>query len=151
MWATARAPGSSEGALLPLTSGPLSGATGNAEHAFDGSTDVASMTTPTYTNGVKTGTARVQARQDWSQQCAASTSTAASCPFPEAKAYDHNDQSVQVHENAYLIDFNGQTSYTCGTKSMSTRVSVVQKRCLCVACTRTCAPHRARQWLHRER
>ena len=52
----------------------------------------------------------VTSRQDWSEECAASTATSeATCPFPQARAFDHNDLSIQVRENIWLVDQAGQT------------------------------------------
>ena len=58
------------------------------------------------------GTA-VLSRQDWTEKCEAGTSTTtATCPFPVAKAFDHQDKSVQVTTRVFLVDVNG---HTCGT------------------------------------
>jgi hypothetical protein len=54
--------------------------------------------------------AKVMSRQDWSEECAASDATSqATCPFPEARAYDHNDQVIKVREQVWLVDQNGRT------------------------------------------
>jgi len=75
-------------------------------------TTTTSQKTHTYdANGAKTGTKAVTSRQDWSQQCPADTANAGNCPFPVARAYDHNDQSVSVTTNVYLIDFENKASY----------------------------------------
>ena len=53
---------------------------------------------------------KVKSRQDWSEECAASdVQSQATCPFPEAKAYDHNDQVINVREEVWLVDRNGET------------------------------------------
>jgi hypothetical protein len=60
------------------------------------------------------GTA-VLSRQDWTEKCEAGTSTTtATCPFPVAKAFDHQDKAVQVTTRVFLVDVNG---HTCGTAS----------------------------------
>ena len=52
----------------------------------------------------------VTSRQDWSEECAASTATSeGTCPFPQARAFDHNDLSIEVRENIWLVDQAGQT------------------------------------------
>jgi len=71
-----------------------------------------SQTTHTYdAQGTKIGTKAVTSRQDWSQQCPADKANAQNCPFPVARAYDHNDQDVSVTTNVYLIDFENKAQY----------------------------------------
>merc|ERR1719409_2494234 len=54
----------------------------------------------------------VLSRQDWTERCPAGASTTtAQCPFPVAKAFDHQDQAVQVTTRVFLVDVNGKT---CG-------------------------------------
>merc|ERR1719473_1110075 len=55
------------------------------------------------------GTA-VNTRHDWTETCAAGTSTHTSCPFPNAAAYDHHDQKVAVTTRVRLIDNDGTAS-----------------------------------------
>jgi hypothetical protein len=71
-----------------------------------------SSTTATYdATGTATGTKNIGSRQDWTEQCAAATATTANCPFPTARAYDHNDETVSVATNVYLIDFDGKNTF----------------------------------------
>merc|ERR1719183_811123 len=46
----------------------------------------------------------VMSRQDYSARCAAGASTYKTCPFPYARAYDHQDQSVAVHTRVFLVN-----------------------------------------------
>jgi hypothetical protein len=73
-------------------------------------------TTPTYhaTTGEVTGSKAVASRQDWTEQCDAYSATADNCPFPEARAYDHNDETVSVDTNVYLIDYDGEATAPSG-------------------------------------
>ena len=56
---------------------------------------------------------KVQSRQDYSARCTAGTSTEATCPFPIAKAWDHQDKDIsdQVVTRVYRVDVDGRT---CG-------------------------------------
>jgi hypothetical protein len=45
----------------------------------------------------------VKSRQDWTERCPAKT-TPAACPFPSAKAYDHQDSEVVVTTRVFLVD-----------------------------------------------
>jgi hypothetical protein len=52
----------------------------------------------------------VVSRQDWTERCpAAASTTEANCPFPIAKAFDHQDKKVKVTERVFLVDVNGNT------------------------------------------
>jgi len=52
----------------------------------------------------------VKSRQDWTEKCAAgSGTTTKTCPFPVAKAYDHQDKSVKVSTRVFLVDADGKT------------------------------------------
>jgi hypothetical protein len=72
----------------------------------------AGSTTATYdAQGKASGSKNIGSRQDWTEQCPADTATPANCPFPVARAYDHNDETVAVHTNVYLIDFDGKDTF----------------------------------------
>lgn len=71
-----------------------------------------SSTTPTYdAKGDVSGSKNIGSRQDWTEQCDAATANTANCPFPVARAYDHNDETVSVQTNVYLIDFDGENKF----------------------------------------
>jgi hypothetical protein len=54
------------------------------------------------------GTTPVMSRQDWSELCdAADTTTEETCPFPQARAFDHNDQGISVRERVFVHQENG--------------------------------------------
>jgi hypothetical protein len=54
-----------------------------------------------------------KSRQDWTEKCPAGESTDSStCPFPVAKAYDHQDKEVTVKTRVYLVDLEGRTVNT---------------------------------------
>jgi hypothetical protein len=51
-----------------------------------------------------------KSRQDWTEKCPAGVSTdMTTCPFPVAKAYDHQDKEVTVTTRVYLVDLEGAT------------------------------------------
>lgn len=54
--------------------------------------------------GYKNNGVQVGSRQDWVERCPAGRSTKASCPFPKASAFDHNDGKVFVTKRIYLVD-----------------------------------------------
>jgi hypothetical protein len=55
---------------------------------------------------------KVLSRQDWTERCpAGAATTTTQCPFPIAKAFDHQDKAVQVTTRVFLVDVNGRT---CG-------------------------------------
>jgi len=56
--------------------------------------------------------AAVKSRQDWSEKCPAGSSTAKTCPFPKAAAYDHQDKSVAVTTRIFLIDSENKAQMT---------------------------------------
>jgi hypothetical protein len=52
----------------------------------------------------------VMAKQDWTERCPASLDTsAANCPRPQARAYDHHDKEVVVSTRIFLVDLDGET------------------------------------------
>jgi hypothetical protein len=53
--------------------------------------------------------AAVMSRQDWTEKCPAGASTAQTCPFPAANAYDHNDKALPVVTRVFLVDADGVT------------------------------------------
>jgi hypothetical protein len=59
--------------------------------------------------GYKQPTGRkVLSRQDWTEKCPAGRSTNhVNCPFPSAKAYDHQDKIVSVTTRVKLVDLDG--------------------------------------------
>lgn len=102
---------------MPIYSGLIQTHTSGTHDGVD-----ASSTTNTYdATGEVSGTKAVGSRQDWTEQCDAATATAANCPFPEARAYDHNDETVSVSTNVYLIDFNGKNEF--GGDSLPLKIS----------------------------
>jgi hypothetical protein len=51
---------------------------------------------------------QVMSRQDWSERCPAGTGTnPTNCPFPVARAFDHQDESVEVTTRVFKVDVNG--------------------------------------------
>jgi hypothetical protein len=55
---------------------------------------------------------KVRSRQDWTQKCKANLNQAAgekTCPFPVAKAYDHQDGKLTVKTRVFLVDQEGKT------------------------------------------
>jgi len=51
----------------------------------------------------------VMSRRDWTQTCpAGKDTTATNCPRPTARAWDHNDQEVEVNEHIYLVDLDNK-------------------------------------------
>ena len=71
-------------------------------------TTAAKLSKPIYrTNDLRP---EAKSRQDWTEKCPAGVSTStATCPFPVAKAYDHQDKEVQVNTRVYLVDLEGKT------------------------------------------
>jgi hypothetical protein len=55
---------------------------------------------------------KVSSQQDWTQRCPAGSATKANCPFPTAKAVDHQDQDVAVKRRIFLVDNDGVTANT---------------------------------------
>jgi len=52
--------------------------------------------------------AGVKSRQDWTEKCAAGVATNKdTCPFPVAKAYDHQDKEVTVSTRVFKVDADG--------------------------------------------
>jgi hypothetical protein len=67
------------------------------------------------TAGTPSGTTlAVKSQQDWTEKCPAKQATAVNCPQPEAMAYDHFDQDVEVTTRLFLVDFEG-TATTAAT------------------------------------
>jgi len=58
-------------------------------------------------NGKKVGS-----QQDWTQRCPAGSSNKKNCPFPKARAVDHQDANVKVVTRIFLVDADGKTSNT---------------------------------------
>ena len=56
----------------------------------------------------------VLSRQDYTERCAAGSSTFKTCPFPVAKAWDHQDKDIshRIVTRVYKVDQDGMT---CGT------------------------------------
>jgi hypothetical protein len=60
---------------------------------------------------------KVVSRQDWTEKCPAGTQTSTkTCPFPVAKAYDHQDKEVTVKTRVFLVDMDGKTVNTAVEK-----------------------------------
>lgn len=90
-------------------------------HDFEGGQDKSLMKTHVYNEkGEIIGKKHIGSRQDWSQTCPAGSATTQNCPFPVAKAYDHNDEAVTVYTNCYLIDLDGQDTY--GQESLPAKI-----------------------------
>ena len=62
----------------------------------------------------------VLSRQDYTERCSAGSSTFQTCPFPVAKAWDHQDKDIshRIVTRVYKVDQDG---LTCGTTPLEGR------------------------------